>query len=95
MGDGVTVTSPTYVSGKAYRFDNAGNAIDSHDYDFSQSGYAVYDAMVEYDVDEHWTVAFNGRNLFDRTYYASVGTSEYGSYYGEPRNFMLTLRGTF
>lgn len=95
VGGGVTVTSPTYVSGKAYRFDNAGNAIDSHDYDFSQSGYAVYDAMVEYDVDEHWTVALNGRNLFDRTYYASVGTSEYGSYYGEPRNFMLTLRGTF
>lgn len=95
VGGGMTATSPTYVSGKAYRFDAAGNAVDSHDYDFSQSGYALYDAMVEYDVDEHWTVALNGRNLFDRTYYASVGTSEYGNYYGEPRNFTLTLRGTF
>ena len=51
--------------------------------------------MVEYDVDQNWTVALNGNNLFDRRYYASVGTSEYGNYYGEPRNFTLTLRGTF
>lgn len=95
VGGGVTVTSPTYVEGKAYRFDSSWNVIDSRDFDFSQSGYAVYDAMVEYDVDENWTVALNGNNLFDRRYYASVGTSEYGNYYGEPRNFTLTLRGTF
>lgn len=95
IGGGVTVTSPTYVEGQAYRFDSSGNVIDSRDYDFSQSGYAVYDAMVEYDVDQNWTVALNGNNLFDRRYYASVGTSEYGNYYGEPRNFTLTLRGTF
>ncbi|QLF93846.1 TonB-dependent siderophore receptor [Pseudomonas sp. ABC1] len=95
IGGGVTATSPTYVEGEAYRFDSAGYSIDSRPFDFSQSGYAVYDAMVEYDVDEHWTVALNGNNLFDRRYYASVGTSEYGNYYGDPRNFTLTLRGTF
>ncbi|MBK4990443.1 TonB-dependent siderophore receptor [Pseudomonas sp. S36] len=95
VGGGVTAMSPTYVTGKAYRFDGDGNVTDSNDYDFSQSGYAVYDAMVEYDIDNHWTVALNGNNLFDRRYYASVGTSEYGNYYGEPRNVVLTLRGTF
>ncbi|WP_431484684.1 TonB-dependent siderophore receptor [Pseudomonas solani] len=95
IGGGVTTQSPTYVSGSAYRFDSGGNVIDSRAYDFSQSGYAVYDAMVEYKVDDNWTVAANGNNLFDRRYYASVGTSEYGNYYGEPRNFTLTLRGTF
>lgn len=95
VGGGVTAQSPTYVSGTAYRFDPSGNVIDSRDYDFSQSGYAVYDALVEYKVDDHWTVAVNGNNLFDRRYYASVGTSEYGNYYGEPRNFTLTLRGAF
>lgn len=95
VGGGVTATSPTYVEGEAYRFDSDWNVIDSQPYKFSQSGYAVYDAMVEYDVDEHWTVALKGNNLFDRRYYASVGTSEYGNYYGEPRNYMLTLRGTF
>lgn len=95
VGAGVTATSPTYVKGEAYRFDSNWNVIDSQPYNFSQSGYAVYDALIEYDVDEHWTVALNGNNLFDRRYYASVGTSEYGNYYGEPRNYMLTLRGTF
>ncbi|WP_110970701.1 TonB-dependent siderophore receptor [Pseudomonas huaxiensis] len=95
VGGGVTVQSPTYVEGSAYRFDTSGNVVDSHDFDFTQSGYAVYDALVEYKVDDHWTVALNGNNLFDRRYYASVGTSEYGNYYGEPRNFTLTLRGTF
>lgn len=95
VGGGVTVQSPTYVSGMAYRFDAGGNAIDSRAYKFSQSGYAVYDALIEYQVDDHWTVEVNGNNLFDRRYYASVGTSEYGNYYGEPRNFTLTLRGHF
>ncbi|MBB4866283.1 outer membrane receptor for ferric coprogen and ferric-rhodotorulic acid [Pseudomonas nitritireducens] len=95
VGAGVTTQSPTYVSGTAYRFDANGNTIDSRAYDFSQSGYAVYDALVEYQVDQHWSVALNGNNLFDRRYYASVGTSEYGNYYGEPRNFTLTLRGNF
>ncbi len=95
VGGGVTAQSATYVKGEAYRFDSSGNVIDSRDYNFVQSGYAVYDAMVEYKVDDHWTVALNGNNLFDRRYYSSVGTSEYGNYYGEPRNFTLTLRGTF
>ncbi|MDF0731697.1 TonB-dependent siderophore receptor [Pseudomonas entomophila] len=96
VGGGVTAQSATYVAGQAYRFDPvSGDIIDSQDYKFSQAGYAVYDAMVEYKIDDNWTVALNGNNLFDRKYYASVGTSEYGNYYGEPRNFMLTLRGHF
>ncbi|WP_312933588.1 TonB-dependent siderophore receptor [Pseudomonas sp.] len=95
VGGGVTAQTASYVTGSAYRFDNQGNAIDVTPYDFSQSGYAIYDALLEYQVDDHWTVALNGNNLFDRTYYASVGTSEYGNYYGEPRNFTLTLRGVF
>ena len=95
VGGGVTATSASYVEGEAYRFDSNWDVIDAQPYEFSQSGYAVYDAMIEYDVDEHWTVALNGNNLFDRRYYSSVGTSEYGNYYGEPRNYMLTLRGTF
>jgi outer membrane receptor for ferric coprogen and ferric-rhodotorulic acid len=95
VGAGVTAQSASYVSGQAYRFDAVGNVVDSRDYDFSQSGYAVYDALVEYKVDRNWTVALKGNNLFDRRYYESVGTSEYGNYYGEPRNFTVTLRGVF
>lgn len=95
IGGGVNVQSASYVSGEAYRLDDQGNAYDSTPFDFSQGGYAVWDAMLEYRVDDHWTVALNGNNLFDRKYYETVATSEYGNYYGAPRNYMLTLRGTF
>ncbi len=95
LGGGVTAQSANYVSGSSYRVDAQGNAYDETPFDFSQGGYAVWDAMVEYRVDDHWTVALNGNNLFDRRYYETVNTAEYGNYYGAPRNYMLTLRGTF
>jgi outer membrane receptor for ferric coprogen and ferric-rhodotorulic acid len=95
VGGGVTAQSINYVSGTSYRLDAGGNVYDEVPFDFSQGGYAVWDAMVEYRVDEHWTVALNGNNLFDRRYYETVNTAEYGNYYGAPRNYMLTLRGTF
>ncbi len=28
-------------------------------------------------------------------YYRTVGSSTLGNYYGEPRNWMLTLRGSY
>ncbi|MNV77492.1 Fe(3+)-pyochelin receptor precursor [compost metagenome] len=91
----MTAQSANYVSGTSYRLDAGGNVYDEVPFDFSQGGYAVWDAMVEYRVDEHWTVALNGNNLFDRKYYETVNTAEYGNYYGAPRNYMLTLRGQF
>ncbi|MCY1283356.1 Fe(3+)-pyochelin receptor [compost metagenome] len=95
VGAGVNIQSANYVEGTAYNFDAVGNVINEKPYDFVQGGYAVYDALVEYRVDDHWSVALNGNNLFDRKYYETVGTSEYGNYYGEPRNYMLTVRGEF
>ncbi|MGE7993562.1 TonB-dependent siderophore receptor [Pseudomonas sp. NPDC089554] len=96
VGGGVTAQSAAYVDGLAYRTDpTTGAVLSESNFKFSQGGYAVYDAMVEYKVDDHWTVAVNGNNLFDRRYYSTVNNTEYGNYYGEPRNFMLTLRGTF
>jgi len=43
----------------------------------------------------HWVVALNGNNLIDKKYYQAVGTSTYGNYLGDPRNFMLTVRATY
>ena len=43
----------------------------------------------------HWVVALNANNLFDKKYYQTVGTSTYCNYYGDPRNFMLTVRTTY
>lgn len=65
-------------------------------FDYKQSGYAVWNAMAEYRLDENWTVAYNLNNVFDKTYYSTVGASTTtGNWYGDPRNHMLTLRGTF
>ncbi|MCQ2995294.1 TonB-dependent siderophore receptor [Pseudomonas syringae] len=89
VGGGVNLQSSNYFSGTVTS-NGASNA-----YDFSQSGYAVWNALAEYRVDEHWTVTYNANNIFDKNYYATVGSTSATNWYGEPRNHMLTLRGTF
>ncbi|MDR6713685.1 outer membrane receptor for ferric coprogen and ferric-rhodotorulic acid [Pseudomonas hunanensis] len=60
-----------------------------------QPGYAIWSARVQYRLDEHWTVALNGNNLFDKVYYSTVGDRTSSNYYGDPRNYMVTLKGSF
>ncbi|MBB4866703.1 outer membrane receptor for ferric coprogen and ferric-rhodotorulic acid [Pseudomonas nitritireducens] len=60
-----------------------------------QSDYAIWNGRLGYRLDEHWNVALNGNNLFDKKYYQSVGAVSWGNFYGEPRNFMVTLQGSF
>ncbi|MEG8234702.1 TonB-dependent siderophore receptor [Pseudomonas orientalis] len=60
-----------------------------------QAGYALWDARLAYRVDDTWTLALNGKNLFDKNYYQTVGTASWGNFYGEPRNFTISLKGTF
>ncbi len=60
-----------------------------------QAGYAVYNAMVDYRFNEHYSAQFNANNLFDKYYYEKIGVTGANYYYGEPRNFSLTLRGEF
>jgi len=96
VGGGVQVQSATYVTGEAASTDVNGNVTSNlMPFDYKQAGYATWSGLVEYRVDEHWDLTLNGNNLFDKKYYETVGTSTYGNYYGEPRNFMLTLRGTY
>lgn len=96
VGGGVDIQSATRVSGTANTYDSNGNVLAQNvPFDYSQGGYAVWNALLEYQVDEHWNVALNGNNLFDRRYYQTVGTSTYGNSYGDPRNFMVTVRATY
>ena len=67
----------------------------SLDYSYVEGGYAIYSARAAYKLDEHWTLVLNGNNLFDKWHYRTVGSSTPGNYYGEPRNWMLTLRGSY
>ncbi len=59
------------------------------------SGRAVWSAMVKYKINRNWTAALNVNNIFDKQYYRAVAGFNNGNYYGDPRNAMLTLRGTF
>lgn len=96
VGGGVTAQSESYVSGVAYLRDAQGAVTsDARDYKFTQSGYALWSAFAAYQVSQHWSVAANANNLFDKKYYSSVGDLTYGNFYGAPRNYTLTLRGEF
>lgn len=96
VGAGVTAQSPSYVSGSLYVRDSEGEFEETTDsYAFSQPGYAIWSGFAEYQLDSHWSLALNANNLLDKKYYATVGQAEYGNFYGDPRNYTLTLRGVF
>lgn len=59
------------------------------------AGYAVFNGRIAYEFDKHYSISLNVNNLFNRKYYASVGTTNIYNFYGEPRNVMLTLRASY
>lgn len=63
-------------------------------YDIEQGGYALVNLHVNYQIDDHFNVQYNLNNALDRTYYQTLPTSNNfgGLFYGEPRNFAVTLR---
>lgn len=97
IGAGATIQSKQYVSGTAATYNPASGRFNgpSVPFDYTQSGYAVWNAMVEYRYNPNWTLTLNVNNLLDKTYYRTVGSSALGNYYGEPRSWALTLRGQF
>ncbi|MCV2216316.1 TonB-dependent siderophore receptor [Thauera sp. Sel9] len=60
-----------------------------------QGGYAVWNARVAYQIDKTWSAALNVENLFDKRYYSNITANYLHSYVGEPRSFLLTVRGSF
>jgi outer membrane receptor for ferric coprogen and ferric-rhodotorulic acid len=58
-------------------------------------GRAVWSSYVRYQIDPHWQLSLNFNNIFNKRYYSSIGSLVNSSHYGEPRNAMLTLRGSF
>lgn len=97
VGAGVTAQSTTYVSGTAATYNPATGKYGAPNvpYQFTQPGYAVWNASVQYRFMPDWSLTLNINNLFDKVYYKQVGTSGSGNWYGEPRNLLLTLRGKF
>lgn len=59
-----------------------------------QGGYTLLSAQLGYRFNEHYTVTLSGNNLTDKRY-LERSTPGWGSIFGEPRNYTLTLRGSF
>lgn len=73
----------------------SGYSTDDYGPEVSNPGRAVYDTLATWKIDDHWKVGVDVKNVFDKKYYKSVGELRRGSYFGDPRTYMLTLRGDF
>ncbi|MEF9899613.1 MAG: TonB-dependent siderophore receptor [Pseudomonas sp.] len=86
VGGGVNWQSAFY--GKIY-------SAAAQDYTYiKQGGYTLVDLMTRYQYDEHLSFTVNANNVFDKRYLSGLGNFD-TTYYGEPRNVMLTTRWDF
>ncbi|MGR4043749.1 TonB-dependent siderophore receptor [Pseudomonas sp. 910_21] len=60
-----------------------------------QAGYAIWNGRIGYRIDDTWSLALNGNNLLDKRYYTTIGTEGFGNFYGDPRNFTLSVKANF
>lgn len=97
VGGGVNAQTAKYSQDTVCpAFGPAGNCIaPSVRYRAVQGFFAVTTLRVGYRVSDRWDLALNVDNLFDRRYYPTIGGPNGGSWYGTPRNWMLSLRGQF
>lgn len=57
-----------------------------------QNFYAVYDLQLGYAISRDVSLSLSANNIFDRVYYTRLGGTNTYNTYGDPRNYMLTLR---
>lgn len=97
FGVGATAQSEHFVNGTLKAWNQNSGQFDgpSVPFQFSQGGYAVWNSRIAWQVDNNWSVALNVNNLFDKTWYQTLGSADNGNFYGEPRNAMVTVRGRF
>ncbi|RYF27931.1 MAG: TonB-dependent siderophore receptor [Comamonadaceae bacterium] len=81
VGGGVNVQSNAYKTAGAIRIE--------------QGGYAVWAARAAYRINRNLTAAVTVNNLFDKTYYQTLGNTNGGNWYGTPRSVMATLQAAF
>ena len=66
-----------------------------NDYTFiKQGGYTLVDLMTRYQYNEQLSFTVNANNVFDKRYLTGLGNYD-TTYYGDPRNVMLTTRWEF
>lgn len=98
IGGGIIAQTKNYRMGRACTaFNPATGACTAPLAPFrvEQGAYSVVSLRAGYRVNDHWDLALNIDNLFDRNYYQTIGKTAGGNWYGAPRNWKLTLRGTY
>jgi outer membrane receptor for ferric coprogen and ferric-rhodotorulic acid len=60
-----------------------------------QKSYVVVSPRIAYEIDRHWQLALTANNVLDRRYFQTLGSASGGSWYGEPRNFLIRLDGRY
>lgn len=62
-----------------------------------QKAYALWDANVGYYFNKNFSVNLAVKNITDKKYFQNTQnrTAGMNNYYGDPRNFMLTLNYTY
>lgn len=63
--------------------------------DITAPGRAVRSSYVRNRINTQWQASLNFSNMFDKRYCTSIGNLINRCHYGNPRNVMLKLRGSF
>jgi outer-membrane receptor for ferric coprogen and ferric-rhodotorulic acid len=61
----------------------------------AQGPFVVINLRAGYQISEHWRGALSINNVFDRIYYQTIGFPTGGSWYGEPRGYVLRVDGKY
>lgn len=54
--------------------------------------YTIVNLMANYQITDNLSAALNVNNVFDKNYYMSLGTPTGSNMYGDPRNFLVTVK---
>ena len=60
-----------------------------------QGHYTVVKMQVGYEISKNFALTLDVNNVFDTKYYTRLGGTNTYNFYGDPRNFTLTLRGKY
>lgn len=92
LNGGVIAQSEGFMSG-AVPVDPTDPEGDYLPFQYTQGGYALWNASIQYEISDTWTVGLYGDNLTDKRYYQAIGSIYNENVYGMPRNYTLTLKG--
>lgn len=61
----------------------------------TQPGYIIASVQAGYQWNRHLSLSMTLNNIGNKRYFQRLGNARFYNYYGEPRNFMFTLRSDF